>query len=111
MPSPTTLLPELAKLDAIRLDRDWSMRELAIAMDRHGCGISPRTLHYLLREHTTTAKPFDRTLHKIRVYLAHVRDLDKRNRRRRKQTAAKQAAAIVQGVADRQGDDDRGRHE
>jgi hypothetical protein len=93
-PSPALLL---AKLDAIRLDRDWSMRELAIEMDRQGCGISPRTLHYLLRDKPNT-KPFDRTLHKIRVYLTHVRNLDRDRRRRRKLRAAKQAAP-TNGVA------------
>jgi hypothetical protein len=62
-------LPELEQLNAIRLDRDWSIPKLAAAMGKAGYPVSARTLHYLLTG-IGTHQPYDRTLHKIRNYLA-----------------------------------------
>lgn len=75
---------ELAELDALRLDRDWTWAELSAAMDARGVEMSPRTLHYLLKRAPAQAQPLDRTLHKIRTYLATVKADARRRARRRK---------------------------
>ncbi len=52
----------LERLNFIRLDTDRSYAELATAI-----GIDPGGLYKLLNDRT--ARPYDRTLHKIRRYL------------------------------------------
>lgn len=60
------------RLNDIRLDRDWSYRQLADDITRvTGLEISAATLQPLLSaEPNDRPKPYDRTLHKIRKYLA-----------------------------------------
>lgn len=57
----------LERLDALRLANDWSFRQLSADMARIGVALSAQTLHQLLTD--PTVKPYDRTLHKVRVYL------------------------------------------
>lgn len=65
----TTIL--LDRLNDVRLARDWSYRQLAEDMARvTGFVISHATIQPLLSEAPPhRAKPYDRTLHKIRRYL------------------------------------------
>jgi transcriptional regulator with XRE-family HTH domain len=58
----STSHPELSRLDAYRLDKDLSYRELAAEV-----GIPYRTLYGLLTN--DDPQPFDRTLHKIQRFL------------------------------------------
>jgi transcriptional regulator with XRE-family HTH domain len=58
------------RLDQVRLANDWTYRELAAAMQREGVGLSSQTLHQLLSDRSS--QPFDRTVHKIREFLATV---------------------------------------
>ena len=67
------MLPELAELNAYRLEKDWSFEQLTTAMRRAKIEMSPRTLHYLIRRAPVDSKPLDRTVHKLRKFLAHVR--------------------------------------
>lgn len=62
------------ELNALRLARDWSYRELAADVARvTGLAISFQTLQPLLAKPAAErAKPYDRTIHKIRLYLASV---------------------------------------
>jgi hypothetical protein len=69
---PSAGLKELRELNAIRLDHDWTWAELSAAMAKAHVEISPRTLHHLIKG-PAAGKPFDRTLHKVRLFLAHVR--------------------------------------
>jgi hypothetical protein len=57
----------LDRLVALRLAKDWSFRQLSSDMARVGVTCSAQTLHQVLMDRAT--KPYDRTLHKIRVYL------------------------------------------
>jgi hypothetical protein len=57
----------LDRLDALRLSKDWSFRELSLEMARVGVALSAATLHQVLTDRES--KPYDRTLHKIRRYL------------------------------------------
>lgn len=57
----------LDRLDAVRLDKDWSFRQLSDDMARAGVIVSAQTLHQVLTDRES--KPYDRTLHKIRRYL------------------------------------------
>ena len=77
-PPPSSPPPELAELAALRLDRDWTWKELAAAMRRAGFPISLYTLRYSLKVNRQ-ARPIDRTLHKIRRFL----QADRANARRR----------------------------
>jgi hypothetical protein len=61
--------PEMAELEAYRLDRDWSWIKLSEAMAKRGVKMSPRTLYHLLKRAHPDERPHDRTLHKIRLYL------------------------------------------
>jgi len=65
--------PEYAELAAYRLEKDWTWDQLAAAMGEAGVPMSPRTLTHSLRH---DARPYERTLHKIRKFLAHVRATD-----------------------------------
>lgn len=60
------------QLDALRLANDWSFRQLSADMARAGVKASAQTLHQVLTDRTS--KPYDRTLHKIRLYLADLKD-------------------------------------
>jgi hypothetical protein len=62
--------PELAELDAYRLDHDLTWDQLAQEMAKADLPMSPRTLHHLVKRAHPDTKPLDRTLHKIRVFLA-----------------------------------------
>ena len=66
----------LDQLNDVRLARDWSYRQLSDDIERAtGFVISAQTLQPLLSvRREERAKPFDRTLHKIREYLNAVRD-------------------------------------
>jgi len=63
------MLTEYEKLESYRIDRDWTWDELAHDMAEKGCQIPARTLHYLLKRAKRTARPLERTLHKLRQYL------------------------------------------
>lgn len=91
------LLPELIALDDYRVRHDWSWRELAIDMTRAGVDCSPRTLHYLVKVAPPRARPLDRTLYKIRVYLKFVQKAQRRraNARRRARKATETDTATV----------------
>lgn len=81
--------PEFAELDALRLDRDWTWLELSNDMKRIiGAEVSPRTLHFLCRRLPVNGHALDRTMHKIRKYLAHVRAAEKRAEARRRKVSA-----------------------
>jgi hypothetical protein len=57
------VVKELAELNRIRLDEDLSIATLAL-----GIGIDPSALHRLL--FLPNRQPWDRTLHKVRRFLA-----------------------------------------
>lgn len=61
----------IADLNEVRLERDWSYRQLADDIQRvTGFEISAQTLQPLLSvPPEERSKPYDRTLHKIRRYL------------------------------------------
>lgn len=75
---------EFAQLNAHRLARDWTWAQLSAAMTARGLAMSPRTLHYLLKQMPADATPTDRTLYKVRAYLKHVRSAERRRAARRK---------------------------
>jgi predicted transcriptional regulator len=56
------LVREIRELNQLRLDRNLPFRQLA-----EECGIPYRTLFRILT--TPNAKVYDRTLHRIRLYL------------------------------------------
>jgi hypothetical protein len=80
--------PEFSELDLIRLDHDWTWEELAADMARADVVISPRTLHYLCKRLPVNGHALDRTVHKIRKYLAHVRAAEQRAARRGRKVSA-----------------------
>jgi hypothetical protein len=82
------MLHELEQLRDLRLQNDWTWEQLAEEMNRHtkGAPMSPRTLHFVV---TYDAKPRERTLHKIRLYLAA-----QETRRRRRAQAAKRRRQV-----------------
>lgn len=57
----STGIPELVRLDQIRLDEDLTYKELSTLT-----GVNYQTLHDLLQAGT---QPYDRTLNKIRRFL------------------------------------------
>lgn len=79
----------LDRLAALRLARDWSFRELATDMERvTGFEISHGTLQSMLSAAATDrSKPYDRTINKIRLYLAEVCAVDDAKGSRRRVTA------------------------
>jgi len=77
-------LPEIAELDAYRLEKDWTWEKLSEAMRRTNIDMSPRTLHYLVKRAPADAKPLDRTLHKIRKFLVAMHEADRRRQLRQK---------------------------
>jgi hypothetical protein len=89
-------LPECLALDAHRLDKDWTFKQLGADMARAGIALSPRTLHYLIKRAPADSMPLDRTLYKIRKYLKLVAESEKRRRARsRRRPSAAQASASV----------------
>lgn len=64
------VLPELAALEGYRLDQDWTWTRLAANMAGAGQPVPMRTLHYLCKRAPAAHRPLDRTMHKIRKYLA-----------------------------------------
>jgi hypothetical protein len=70
------MVPEVAELNALRLELDLSFQEVADAMRAIGYPLNPRTLHQLIRKPHMT--PNERTLFKIRKYLDHVKAGQKR---------------------------------
>lgn len=75
------LLTEVKALNELRLERDLSFADLAGQMETAGYAVGGRTLHQILRGQGT---PNERTLYKIRKFLASVR----RSSRRRSGAAA-----------------------
>jgi hypothetical protein len=63
------MVPEFAELESYRLASNWTWAQLATEMADHDVPMSPRTLHYLVKSAPADAKPHDRTLYKIRVFL------------------------------------------
>jgi hypothetical protein len=65
----------LDQLNQVRLTRDWSYRQLSDDIEKvTGYVVSAQTLQPLLSApRAERAKPFDRTLHKIRRYLDALR--------------------------------------
>ena len=86
---------EFLDLDAHRLDHDWSWSQLAEAMHDAGIEFAARTLHYLCKRQPADAHARDRTLHKVRKYLAYVAAAEKRAADRRRRKAAAAAAREV----------------
>jgi hypothetical protein len=68
--------PEYAELDAYRLEKHWTWKQLAAAMRDADCPLSGRTLYHLLRRAHVDERPLDRTIYNIRKFLAHVRATD-----------------------------------
>lgn len=73
----------IGRLDALRLEKDWSFRELSADMARLGVTVSSQTLHQLIADREV--KPYDRTLYKIRKYFE---ELDAERPRPRKRGVA-----------------------
>jgi hypothetical protein len=73
------MLHELKALDAYRLTHDLSFRALETEMIAAGCPVGSRALHALLREKRGT--PSERTLYKVRRFLAIIADRRKDARR------------------------------
>ncbi len=80
--------PEFAELEAYRLDHDLTWDELAADMARVAITIPARTLHYVCKRLPADGHAQDRTLHKIRKYLAHVRAAEARAATRRRKVSA-----------------------
>ena len=72
--------PDLLRLAAYRLEQDLSFEELAAAITAAGYPMRPRALHLILTNRVATT-PRERTLYKIRQFLATTRG------RKRKQVA------------------------
>ena len=90
------MVPELAQLDERRLAHDWTWQQLADDMaERAAVVIAPRTLHYLIKHVEAHAR--DRTLHKIRKYIATI-DAEAANDRRRA-NRRRRAAAVREARA------------
>lgn len=82
----------LRRLDAYRLDRDWTFKQLAEAMARAGVQMSPRTLHYLVKQKGVHTNTQDRIAHKLRKYMRHVaRSKKDAARVRTKRSAARES--------------------
>lgn len=61
---------EIRKLNDIRLELDLSLQDVADGMTAIGHPMQMRTLHQLVAE---DARPQERTLFKVRKYLAHLK--------------------------------------
>lgn len=68
--------PEYAELNAYRLEKNWTWRQLAAAMSEADAPLSHRTLYHLLKRAHVDERPLDRTIYNIRKFLAHVRATD-----------------------------------
>lgn len=66
------MLPEYEQLHQLRLDRDWTFKQLSDAMQQFGLPLAPRTLNYLLTHETRQQRTRERTAHKVRQFLARV---------------------------------------
>jgi len=72
------------RLNDVRLSRDWSYRQLADDI-KHvtGFDISAQTLQTMLSvPPDERATPYDRTVHKIRLYLAEIEQSQESQKRR-----------------------------
>lgn len=63
--------PLLDQLAAYRLEQDLSFEQLATQMNEQGYFVRPRALHLMLTKRLRT-RPHDRTLHKVKQFLARV---------------------------------------
>lgn len=79
---------EIAELDRHRTAHEWTWQQLADAMEKRGVGVSPRTLHYVCKRLPLDGRPIDRTLSRIRKYLAYARAADQRAEVRRRRVTA-----------------------
>jgi hypothetical protein len=77
------------QLNAVRLSRDWSYRELAADIKEvTGFVVSAQTLQPLLSAPAEDrGKPYDRTLHKIRCYLTAIAEPAKPTRKAKRRAA------------------------
>jgi hypothetical protein len=80
----------LDRIVALRLAKDWSFRQLSSDMARVGVTCSAQTLHQVLMDRAT--KPYDRTLHKIRVYLEALKNEERSAKPRSAKPRRKRAA-------------------
>lgn len=70
---------EIDALNKIRLEKNWTYKQLADDMARAGFGLASKTLQSLINYRPT---PYDRTLYQIQRYLEVVRDRDKSESRK-----------------------------
>ena len=64
------MLIEFEELNRLRFERDWTFGQLADAMREAKFPVHESTLHQLMNG--TTAAPRDRTLYKVRQFLARI---------------------------------------
>ena len=79
--TPWDRFPELTALSRYRLERDLTYRQLGETI-----GIPYRTLHHLLT--SSSARPYDRTLFRIRTFLRRVAQASPAKPRRRRKAVA-----------------------
>jgi transcriptional regulator with XRE-family HTH domain len=82
------VLPELVELNRIRLDENLSYEKLGKRI-----GIRGATLQRLLNNRRR--KPYDRTLHKIRLFLAKFADRETKNARPKRRRRASAETRIT----------------
>jgi hypothetical protein len=87
----------LRALDAIRLRDDWTWAELSADMDAAHAKIPPRTLHHLVKHADTITEPHDRTIYKLKTYLAYKKEMARRQRVRKMNAAAKKSPDQIDG--------------
>lgn len=87
------MLSEVRALEALRLNRDWTFAELSAAMAKLDLYVSPRTLHYLIKNMPPQARPLDRTMFKLQKFLAHMKRLDAQTKSRRRKRSPKSETA------------------
>jgi len=66
------MLPECLAINAVRLARDWTWRDVGHEMARAGVPMSWRTVHYLCTHDPPPLRPLDRTLHKLRTFVRYL---------------------------------------
>lgn len=86
------MLVEFEELREYRNVHDWTWDQLVADMKRAGVVVSARTVAYLCDPRHLDVRPLDRTLYKIRKYLATIRrpttrDKVRADKRRRRDEA------------------------